>query len=51
VTAAGFSLMIAVGQIRMGAAPVAEENDRPVRKPRRQIDETVCISAGQSDTE
>jgi hypothetical protein len=39
--------MVAVGQIRVGATPVVEENDRPVRKTRRQIDETVCISALQ----
>jgi hypothetical protein len=49
--AAGFSLMIAADQIRVGAATAAEKNDRPVRKPRRQIDETACSGAGQSDTE
>jgi hypothetical protein len=42
--------MIAVGQIRMGVPrPDAEENDRSVRKNRRQIDETAGIRAGQSD--
>jgi len=43
--------MSAVGQNRVRARLVAEENDRPVRKSRRQIDETICISAGQSDAE
>jgi hypothetical protein len=30
---------------------VAEEKDRSLRKGRRQIDETACISAVQSDAE
>ena len=47
MTAADFSSVIAVLQIYA----VAEENDRPSEKPRRQIDETVCISSGQDDAE
>jgi hypothetical protein len=43
--------MIAVGQIRWPPRPVPEENDRSLRKSRRQIDEKACISAGQSDAE
>jgi hypothetical protein len=38
VTAAGFGLMIAVGQIRVGTTLVAGENDRPMRKTQQQID-------------
>src|SRR6266511_1389569 len=43
--------MIAVGQIRAGTAPVAEENDTSLRKRRRQIDERACISSAQNDAE